>query len=98
MFLGAQHPHLVTLDVARRVASLLSNALAFANTFTSQHKEELAEQPTPANAPSTSPPGLSLATREALLRRRVYAFTNASVRLASRVRRKPCSRGCTRVS
>ena len=76
-FLRHNSPTLVTLDVARRVASLLSNALAFANAFTSQHKEELAEQPTPANAPSTSSPGLSLATREALLRRRVYQCFSA---------------------
>ena len=45
-----------TLDGARRVASLLSNALTFANAFTSQHKEVLAEQPTLVNAPSTSSP------------------------------------------
>jgi hypothetical protein len=53
---------LVTLDVARRVASLLGNALSFANTFISQNvnEEEVA---------GISP---SLQTREALLRRRIY--------------------------
>jgi hypothetical protein len=34
---------MVTLDVAQKVASLLSNALAFVNALTSQPKEELAE-------------------------------------------------------
>lgn len=58
---------LVTLDVARRVASLLSNALSFANTFISQNVEESSD-PT-AQAENQS---LSLRSREALLRRRVY--------------------------
>ena len=71
-FLRRNSPTLVTLDVARRATSQLIDALVFANAFTSQRKEELAEQPTPASAPSTSSRGLSLATREALLRRRAY--------------------------
>ena len=63
-FLRRNSPTLVTLDAA---SSLLSNALAFANAFTSQHMAELAEQPTPASAPSTSSPGRSLATCETQL-------------------------------
>lgn len=65
---------LVTLDVARRVASLLTNALSFANTFISQHVDEALESTT---AVITESKGLSLRSREALLRRRVYqCFTS----------------------
>ena len=39
-FLRCNSPTLVTLDITRSVTSQLSNALAFANAFTSQHKEE----------------------------------------------------------
>jgi hypothetical protein len=59
---------LVTLDVGRRIASVLNNALMFANNFISQNVDDLAEMQTPA--PSRG--GLSLRTGEALLRRRVY--------------------------
>ncbi|KAG8913635.1 hypothetical protein FRC00_001953, partial [Tulasnella sp. 408] len=59
-FLRHNSPALVTLDVARRLASLLSNALAFANAFVGQPTEEIHD--------ATS----NLATREAMLRRRVY--------------------------
>jgi hypothetical protein len=58
---------LVTLDVARRIASLLSNALSFANTFISQHMEDQLEL-----ALQVEFAGVSLRSREALLRRRVY--------------------------
>lgn len=59
---------LITLDVARRIASLLSNALSFANTFISQNIEEQ----TDPSLQATRTHGLSLRSREALLRRRVY--------------------------
>ncbi|KIY49942.1 ARM repeat-containing protein [Fistulina hepatica ATCC 64428] len=67
-FLRYNGTALVTLDVARRVSSVLSNALNFANGFVSQNVED------PALAPgaSTGSGGLSLRTREALLRRRVH--------------------------
>lgn len=58
---------LVTLDVARRIASLLSNALSFANTFISQNVEE-----SPDLAAQAENQNLPLRSREALLRRRVY--------------------------
>lgn len=59
---------LVTLDVARRIASLLSNALLFANNFITQNVEDPAEmQVTPIVKN-----GLTIRDREALLRRRVY--------------------------
>ncbi|TFK60204.1 clathrin-coated vesicle protein [Pluteus cervinus] len=61
---------LVTLDVARRIASVLSNALTFANNFISQPVEDPAESQLPPGA--TPPSGLTLRAREALLRRRVY--------------------------
>ncbi|KAK1228476.1 hypothetical protein PQX77_008494 [Marasmius sp. AFHP31] len=54
---------LVTLDVGRRIASVLSNALSFANLFIGANVEE---------PPETYTGGLTLKTREALLRRRVY--------------------------
>ncbi|KAF8333580.1 ARM repeat-containing protein [Cantharellus anzutake] len=57
---------LVTLDVARRLATLLSNALLFSNAFISQYREELHDGPLPTR---TEP---SLPTREAMLRRRIF--------------------------
>ncbi|EIW85333.1 clathrin-coated vesicle protein [Coniophora puteana RWD-64-598 SS2] len=56
---------LLTLDVGRRVSSLLSNALAFSNSFDSQSIED-------SEAPSLEQKGLSLRAREAALRRRIY--------------------------
>lgn len=56
-FLRHNSPILVTLDVARRLASLLANALSFANAFTGQPQDEMLD---------------SLAIKEAMLRRRVY--------------------------
>ncbi|KAF8184200.1 armadillo-type protein [Pholiota molesta] len=69
---------LITLDVARRIASLLSNALSFANNFVSLNVEDPTEVQMPG---STTPPGqqrpLSMREREALLRRRVHqCFTS----------------------
>lgn len=66
-FLQHNSSTLVTLDVGRRIASLLSNALLFANNFISQH----AEDPNEAQVPEVTK-GLSLRASEALLRRRVY--------------------------
>ena len=63
---------LITLDVARRIASLLSNALSFANTFISQNVEDPSDQVTQAETQS-----ISLRSREALLRRRVYQCFSA---------------------
>lgn len=57
---------LVTLDVARRIASLLTNALSFANTFISQNFEDSSD------TTQVESRGLSIRSREALLRRRVY--------------------------
>lgn len=54
---------LVTLDVARRISSLLANALSFANTFISQPIEE---------PEAGSSKAMNLRTRETLLRRRIY--------------------------
>ena len=59
---------LVTLDVARRIASLLNNALSFANNFISQNVEDLND----AQLPTTVKKGLTVRDREALLRRRVH--------------------------
>jgi len=70
-FLQHNSSTLVTLDVARRISSVLNNALSFANSFVSQSIDDTTES-------STSPPssGLSLRSRENLLRRRVYeSFT-----------------------
>ncbi|ESK97884.1 clathrin-coated vesicle protein [Moniliophthora roreri MCA 2997] len=54
---------LVNLDVGRRIASVLSNGLLFANNFIGLPIEE---------PPEFQTKGLTLKTREALLRRRVY--------------------------
>ncbi|CAA7266119.1 unnamed protein product [Cyclocybe aegerita] len=62
---------LITLDVARRIASLLSNALSFANNFISVGVEDpLETQPPIPGAPRRKGP--TLREREALLRRRVH--------------------------
>ncbi|KAL4255223.1 hypothetical protein AB1N83_012550 [Pleurotus pulmonarius] len=65
---------LVTLDVARRIASVLGNALSFANAFASQNIEDPSEN---AQMPTTTNKGLSLRAREALLRRRVFQCFSA---------------------
>ncbi|PPQ91330.1 hypothetical protein CVT25_003770 [Psilocybe cyanescens] len=67
-FLENNSSTLVTLDVARRIASLLSNALSFANNFISQNVED------PADSQVSLIPrkGLNMREREALLRRRVH--------------------------
>lgn len=71
-FLRHNSPTLITLDVARRISSLLSNALLFANAFVTQRVEELNE-----NAAPYTVRGIDLLTREALLRRRVYECFSA---------------------
>ncbi|KAJ2921172.1 hypothetical protein H1R20_g15918, partial [Candolleomyces eurysporus] len=72
-FLQYNSATLVTLDVARRIASVLSNALSFANNFVSQNVEDPADSQ-PQLAPRK---GLSMRDREALLRRRVYQCFSA---------------------
>ncbi|TFK38873.1 clathrin-coated vesicle protein [Crucibulum laeve] len=67
-FLEHNSSTLVTLDVARRIASVLSNALSFANSFISQNVED----PADTQMPPVVKQGLSMREREALLRRRVY--------------------------
>ncbi|KAG8984939.1 hypothetical protein FRB93_006149 [Tulasnella sp. JGI-2019a] len=66
-FLRHNSPALVTLDVSRRLALLLANALTFANAFAAQQAED-------ASDPATVLPGIDapLSAREAMLRRRVY--------------------------
>jgi HEAT repeat-containing protein 5 len=63
-FLIHNNTALVTLDVARRITSLLGHALTFANTFVANPKEE----PTPEQMVLNR----SLHSREASLRRRIY--------------------------
>ncbi|KAL0960465.1 hypothetical protein HGRIS_005508 [Hohenbuehelia grisea] len=72
-FLQHNSGTLVTLDVARRIASVLGNALSFANNFISQNIEELMEP----QLPGVIVKGLTLRGREALLRRRVYQCFSA---------------------
>lgn len=72
-FLQYNSSTLVTLDVARRIASVLSNALSFANNFISQNVEDPADL-----QPQVVPrKGLNMRDREALLRRRVYQCFSA---------------------
>ncbi|KAF8074912.1 clathrin-coated vesicle protein, partial [Lyophyllum atratum] len=66
-FLEHNSTTLVTLDVGRRIASLLTNALVFANNFIGQYVEDTTEVQM-----SEATKGLSLRASEALLRRRVY--------------------------
>ncbi|KAH0586658.1 hypothetical protein H2248_007874 [Termitomyces sp. 'cryptogamus'] len=67
-FLQHNSSTLVTLDVGRRIASLLSNVLSFANNFISQPVED----PLEAQQMPEATKGLNLRSSEALLRRRVY--------------------------
>ncbi|KAG6906802.1 hypothetical protein DXG01_012050 [Tephrocybe rancida] len=67
-FLQHNSSTLVTLDVGRRIASLLSNVLSFANNFISQHVED----PIEAQQSPEVTKGRNLRSSEALLRRRVY--------------------------
>lgn len=68
---------LVTLDISRRLGSLLSNALGFANLFITAHKEEIPDPTSPTGtAPSLlSQPdedGFDLLAYESLLRSHVH--------------------------
>jgi hypothetical protein len=63
-FLSHNSPTLVTLDVARRLASLLTNVLSFANSFGSQ---KIDVQTGPGDVDAST-----LIGREAALRRRIY--------------------------
>ena len=65
-FLRHNSPILVTLDVARRLSSLLNNALQFVTAFLAQANDEQLDQPVASGA------GLTLRVRESLLRRRIY--------------------------
>ena len=67
-FLQHNSSTLVTLDVARRIASLLSNALSFANSFISQNVEDISD----TQLPTVVKKGLTVRDRESLLRRRVH--------------------------
>ncbi|GAC76103.1 uncharacterized conserved protein [Moesziomyces antarcticus T-34] len=58
---------LVTLDTARRIVALLSNALAFADGFVAQNPHLLQE-----HTPGAGRSALSLLDREFLLRRRLF--------------------------
>ncbi|KAH7905717.1 armadillo-type protein [Hygrophoropsis aurantiaca] len=57
---------LITLDVGRRISSLLGNALSFTNAFNSQTTE------TAFATPNSEASGLSVRSREASMRRRIY--------------------------
>jgi hypothetical protein len=65
-FLLHNSPTLITLDVTRRLSSLLSNALNFANAYIAQHKDDVRETSTAFGDPD------ALSTREAMLRRRIF--------------------------
>ncbi|KAI0080179.1 ARM repeat-containing protein [Panus rudis PR-1116 ss-1] len=58
---------LVTADIARRLLSLLSNALQFTNIFSNQRVEEITDAP-----PGVEEKGFTLRDVEALLRSRIY--------------------------
>lgn len=75
-FLSHNSPSLLTADVARRVTSLLTNALQFSNTFVSQKITE--EQPDPNSHVERH--GLPLSSVDALFRSRIFqCFTALGV-------------------
>ena len=57
----------MTLDVARRIALLFSNALSFANSFMSQNVEDISDAQLPTK-------GLTERDRESLFRQHVYHY------------------------
>ncbi|KAI0258392.1 clathrin-coated vesicle protein [Gloeopeniophorella convolvens] len=69
-FLRHNAPALVTLDVARRLTTMLSNAFLFANAYATQAPH--VEDPLAGSEHSRGGDGPSLRSREALLRRRVF--------------------------
>ncbi|KAJ7675207.1 armadillo-type protein [Mycena rosella] len=74
-FLRYNSGTLVTLDVARRIASVLGNALLFANNFISPAVQDalgLSDPASQAALQHNAMKGLPLPAREALLRRRVH--------------------------
>ena len=73
-FLRHNAPTLVTLDVARRLTTLLSNAFLFANAYAAQapHIEDVLAGAEHSRASGAASDGPSLRSREALLRRRVF--------------------------
>ncbi|KAJ6577043.1 clathrin-coated vesicle protein [Mycena vulgaris] len=79
-FLRHNSSTLVTLDVARRIASVLGNALLFANNFISPAVQDALGLSDPASQQAlqhnamngAAQKGLPLPAREALLRRRVH--------------------------
>lgn len=71
-FLRHNSPTLVTLDVARRMASLLSNGLSFANAVISQKLDEMSEQTLQGGQRD-----MSVLSREARLRRRAFQCFSA---------------------
>ena len=73
-FLRHNAPTLVTLDVARRLTTLLSNAFLFVTAYAAQapHVDDPLAGPENSRLSSTASAGPTLRTREALLRRRVF--------------------------
>ena len=73
-FLRHNSPTLVTLDVARRLTTLLSNAFLFANAYAAQapHVEDPLAGPENSRLSNATSDGPTLHSREALLRRRVF--------------------------
>jgi HEAT repeat-containing protein 5 len=73
-FLRHNAPTLVTLDVARRLTTLLSNAFLFANAYAAQapHVEDPLVGPENSRLPNGASDGPTLRSRDALLRRRVF--------------------------
>jgi len=76
---GGAGTTLVTLDVARRISSLLSNALSFANGYISAGVDDPLESQLPSSqahlqlgSAGRRALGLTLRERESLLRRRVH--------------------------
>jgi hypothetical protein len=76
-FLRRNKGELVTLDVARRIANVLVNALSFANNFVSAGVEDPAENTPLQQGLSRRNGGLTLREREALLRTRVQQCFNS---------------------
>jgi len=71
-FLRHNSPTLVTLDVARRITTMLNNAFTFANAFSSQHGDDPLHP-----GPDSVSGGPSLRSREYLLRRRLFQCFSA---------------------
>lgn len=99
-FLRHNHTQLVSIDVARRIATMLSNTLNFVNGFATAYSEALREQAANPGASGSysSANRPSLVDRESMLRRRVLqCFTGLGASSATEALQPALLQSCITV-